>query len=219
MVKDKVLTPSTALRHTAEMLSYLRERSPAVRDCLCVESDGGPDRNPNTWSVRLGLIALFSLSKVPALTVFRTAPGQSYRERCERTMVSLNYCLGSVSLARSTIEDSIVESKVSQAGSLQDMRDCLSSDPRIEAMYTSSMKAPLELVQERVRTAVYDKKNVTVATTDVSAILLEIANHLKQNYDIDEPLLSRKAAEQNDQLMNFWTKHVTYVVGGVFFFD
>ena len=51
-MKDTILQPSTAMRHSAELVNNLLASPGEVKPVLCTITDGGPDHNMSHWGMR-----------------------------------------------------------------------------------------------------------------------------------------------------------------------
>ena len=89
-LKDKVLQPSHAMRHTAELTKIIKSNfttesvSPRV---LLITSDGGSDHRLTFLSVQVAMIALFQNLDLDMLVAIRTCPYQSWTNMAERVIV------------------------------------------------------------------------------------------------------------------------------------
>ena len=91
VLKDKVSQPSSALRHSSELINILEKEND--KPVLITVSDGGPDHRITFPSVKLNLIALFRALDLDMLISVCTCPYQSWTNLAERVMSTLNLAL------------------------------------------------------------------------------------------------------------------------------
>ena len=85
-LKDKVLQPSSALRHAAEQCKILSSHSPDSFVLLLL-SDGGPDHCLTFYSVQISLLCVFLQIDLDMLVAVRTCPYQSWQNICRENNV------------------------------------------------------------------------------------------------------------------------------------
>ena len=106
--KNKVTQPSSALRHSAELLKIVLQECCATssnKSVLVVMSDGGPDHRLSYGSVQVALLALFICLNLDVLKAVHTCPYQSWSNTAERVMSLLNLALQNVSLERQAMSE------------------------------------------------------------------------------------------------------------------
>ncbi len=169
-MKDKVTQPSSAVRHSAEIMSILKDTSSCVEPVLLMVSDGGPDHRVNFGSVKMALIALFRALNLDVLIAIRTCPYQSWRNLAERVMSVLNLALQNVSLSRQPMEDDF-EAMVRNQSTLGDLRAVLDRSSELHGKYRDSMDAPIRAVADRFRAMKLKDEPISVnfpATNDIT---------------------------------------------------
>ncbi len=140
-LKDKVLQPSHAFRHTAELTKIIKTnlttqpRSPRV---ILITSDGGSDHRLTYLSVQVAMISLFQNLDLDMLVAIRTCPYQSWTNMAERVMSTLNLALQNVSLARGEMESSM-EARIKHKTSLSLLREALHQSFALASAYSDSM--------------------------------------------------------------------------------
>ena len=120
ILKDKLIQPSSAMRHSAELRKILEQGDNCIKPAVLVVSDGSPDHNATFGLVKLALIALFSALSLDMLIVIRIYSYQSWRNMAEWAMATLNLALQNVSLARKQMEDEF-EEKVRTKGTMKNL--------------------------------------------------------------------------------------------------
>ena len=98
-LKDKVLQPSHALRHSIELSNSVKNKGDNTKQVVLLISDGGPDHRLTFLSVKVAMIALFQSLDLDMLIAIPTCPYQSWTNLAERVMSTLNLALQNVSLA------------------------------------------------------------------------------------------------------------------------
>ena len=128
--KDKIWSPSSALRHGAEMVHFLRQSYGAAGDDDLGDgfslqwpiridyTDGGPDHRTTYGSVWMASIAQFILLDLDLYVIARTAPMGSWANLAERVNSTFNLALQNVALGREKMEPDM-ELKMKRVFSLQ----------------------------------------------------------------------------------------------------
>ena len=190
--KDKVNQPSSALRHSTELSSFIQTNfstngKAADKPILVVVSDGGPDHRITFVSVKVAMPVLFQALDLDMLVCIRTCPYQSWQNIAERIMSTLNLALMNVSLARSPLADKDIEKFVHSKKTLTELRDLFSQRPEIKSLFCDSMQAPLCTVASRFSQMEIKGEAVT---TIVSATDDEIIEHFEHIHSIEPGLSS-----------------------------
>ena len=168
LYKDAAFEPSSPIRHAAELVSILRNKT-LTHPVLFLYSDGGPDHRVTYTSVKLALIAVFLELNLDYLCAARTAPYHSFRNPAERVMSVLNLGLQSVGLARNTVNDKDIEDTVTKRNSVSDVRKLDKSNPAVRPACLDAVE-PVKLLLTKIteRLQLKDKKFTlgNPATTD-----------------------------------------------------
>ena len=141
MLKDKVLQPSSALRHVAEQCKILSSHSPDSSVLLLV-SDGGPDHRLTFYSVQISLLCVFLQLDLDMLVAVRTCPYQSWQNIAERIMSTLNLCLQNVALCQKAMPEEF-EKMISNKLTLGDICKVIARNPTLVPELLDSMAQPI----------------------------------------------------------------------------
>ena len=74
--KDKVMQPSSPMRHATELHQVLNDKLDEIPPILFLYSDGGPDHRLTYGSVQVSLVCLFLRLKLDMIVAVRCAPHQ-----------------------------------------------------------------------------------------------------------------------------------------------
>ena len=134
-LKDKVLQPSNAMRHTAELIKVIKGNfSSQLKNArvIVITSDGGPDHRLMFLSVKVAMIAFIQSLDLDMLVAVRTCPYQSWTNMAELVM---SLALQNVSLARAEMEPSHMEAKIRNKTTLSSLREVLQQSPTLALAY------------------------------------------------------------------------------------
>ena len=145
--------PSSALRHSTEMTEIVRSHfsddgRTSIKPVLVIVSDGGPDHRVTFGSVQVASITLFRALDLDMLICVRTCPYQSWTNVAERVMSTLNLALQNVSLARSSMTDSL-EQLVKNKTTMSEVREAIEKNSDLASALQDSMSAPLVALSTR----------------------------------------------------------------------
>ena len=147
-LKDKVLQPSHALRHSIELSNIVKNRGDNTKQVVLLISDGGPDHRLTFLSVKVAMIALFRSLDLDMLIAIRTCPYQSWTNLAERVMSTLNLALQNVSLARAAMDPEL-EAMIQSKTTLTDLPDAISTSPALAAAFRDSMSFVIVRLTQR----------------------------------------------------------------------
>ena len=125
-LKDKVIQPSSPLRHATEQCKILSSYFPDSAVILLV-SDGGPDHRLTYYSVQISLLCIFIERNLDMLIAVRTCPYQSWQNIAERVMSTLNLGLQNVALCRKEMPEEF-EKLISNKFTLADIWGVISNN-------------------------------------------------------------------------------------------
>ncbi|WAR05775.1 hypothetical protein MAR_021144, partial [Mya arenaria] len=153
--KDKVFSPSSPLRHGAELIKLLRHTNNYSEDevnlsvpKLCLYTDGGPDHRVTYETVKLSLALLFMHLDLDMIIALRTAPSHSWTNPAERCMSILNLALQHVALDRDEMESQYVK-MVKNLSTLSSVRNQAKLKTGLKEAFEKSMESVVDKVNER----------------------------------------------------------------------
>ena len=216
-VKDKVFSPSSALRHTTETVKILRSESTTDglnlnHPVLFLYTDGGPDHRTNFFSVQLSYFAMLVALDLDMLIATRTAPSQSYNNPAERCMSLLNMALQHVSLQRREM-DASCELRVKSLSSLKKLRCTSEKQPEIKERLIESLDPVIAQLKQRFSQLKLHDEPVLVhdaATEEVIKLissLLDILKETDDGGDVFSQLKTKKDIDKFDKLKGFVERH------------
>ena len=150
-LKDKVLQPSHALRHSVELSNIVQthfEKEESTNHVVLVVSDGGPDHRVTYLSVKVAMIALFKSLDLDMLIAIRTCPYQSWSNLAERAMSTLNLALQNVSLARAAMDPEF-EGMIRNKCTLTELRAAIDKSPPLAVALRDSMSPVIARLAQR----------------------------------------------------------------------
>ena len=152
-LKDKVLQPSSPLRHATETIDIVRHHYSEDdvnlhKPILCRYTDGGPDHRTTYKSVQMCCLIEFISLDLDMLCCVRTAPSQSYHNPAERVMSVLNLALQNVALERNSMSPAF-EMQVKSLTSLKKLRKAADQNKLLHVAYSESIGGPQTLIKER----------------------------------------------------------------------
>ena len=127
-LKDKVLQPSHALRHSVELSNIVKTKGDNTNQVVLLISDGGPDHRLTFLSVKVAMIALFRSLDLDMLIAIQTCLYQSWTNLAERV---LNLALQNVSLAQAAMLEAMIHNKTT-------LTDLLRCNQHISCSYSCS---------------------------------------------------------------------------------
>ncbi|WAR22044.1 hypothetical protein MAR_016018 [Mya arenaria] len=153
--KDKVFSPSSPLRHGAELIKLLRHTNNYSEDeanlsvpILCLYTDGGPDHRVTYETVKLSLALLFMQLDLDMIIALRTAPSHSWTNPAERCMSILNLALQHVALDRDEME-SKYKKMTKNLSTLSSVRNQAKLKTGLKEAFEKSMESVVDTVNER----------------------------------------------------------------------
>ena len=152
-LKDKVLQPSSPLRHASETIhivrnNYSEDGVNMSKPILCRYTDGGTDHRTTYRSVQICCLVEFVALDLDMLCCARTAPSQSYHNPAERVMSVLNLALQNVALVRDTMTPAF-EIQVKSLTSLKKLREAAGQNKSLHAAYSESINGPQTTIKGR----------------------------------------------------------------------
>ena len=202
--KDKVLQPSSPMRHAAELDQVLREKLDEIPPILFLYSDGGPDHR---GSVQVSLVCLFLRLKLDMIVAIRCAPHQSWTNLAERCMSILNLALQNVALQRESMSPDF-EKKVSDVSTLSDLRSLLSNKSDFQAAYLNSMQPVIDLLNNRFSRMKLKESRISTYTgaseSDIQAMFEEI---LQIDHSLEADKLVKKELKKCEDWKLFVANH------------
>ena len=200
-LKEAAFQPSSAIRHSAELLSTLKvcQVNGIISPVLALYTDGGPDHNVTFASVQLSLIALFKRMQLDYLIAVRTCPYQSYKNPVERVMSLVNLALQSVGMMRAQMPDDM-ERLIKSANSMKTVREAADKASGLKDALLQSVQPTKDLLCEFLqRVPLHGKKfkSQPAASDD------EIAKLVEELRDIDPEVSLAKNKAQLAKLPKF----------------
>ena len=205
-LKDKVLQPSSALRHAAEQCRILSSNFPDS-PVVVIVSDGGPDHRLTFYSVQVSLLCVFLQLDLDMLVAVRTCPYQSWQNIAERVMSTLNLGLQNVALCRKAMPEEF-EKMVANKLTLTDLRREVTRNPSLQPQLMDSMAQPI--VQLSQRFVAMKIKEDRVAMSEPAKVE-EITAVFDKIHDIDSSVVATKLRKEDlkdkKPLLDFMKTH------------
>ena len=205
-LKDKVIQPSSALRHAAEQYKILSTDFPDSHVLLLV-SDGGPDHRLTYSSVQVCLLSVFVHLDLDMLVAVRTCPYQSWNNIAERVMSTLNLGLQNVALCRKAMPVEF-EKAVANKNTLADIRETIKKTPHLEAQLLDSMAQPIVHLSQRFMAMKIKEDRVKLSEPAQDE---EISANFEKIHVIDPDIsanrLRKEDLKHNTALHEFMRKH------------
>ena len=199
-MRDAVFSPSSALKHSQEVINILDKTRPV----LALFTDGGPDHRPTLLSVQLALIALFRRLNLDMLVAARTAPGHSFVNPVERIMSLLNIALYGVALERSKMSAQF-ESVLSGCNSMSEIRNTAASNPGMEE-FCKSLAEPARFVSDRFsQLCLKGEQFTSVQGSTIPEDLFRSVKEIDPNIEISDT--NQKALSKFKRLKRFLDTH------------
>ena len=186
-LKDKVLQPSSALRHAAEQSKILSSNFPDSSIVIIV-SDGGPDHRLSFFSVKISLICLFIELDLDMLVAVRTCPYQSWQNIAERVMSTLNLGLQNVALCRKPMPEEF-EKMVANKLTLTDLRNQVGKNPPLHPQLMDSLSQPVLQLSKRFMAMKIKEERVALSEPAKDE---EITGVFEKIHEIDSSLVAIK---------------------------
>ena len=205
-LKDKVIQPSSALRHAAEQYKILSTDFPNSHVLLLV-SDGGPDHRLTYSSVQVSLLSVFVHLNLDMLVAVRTCPYQSWNNIAERVMSTLNLGLQNVALCRKAMPEEF-EKAVANKNTLADIREVINKTPHLKAQLLDSTAQPIVLLSLRFMAMKIKEDRVKLSDPARDE---EISANFEKIHVIDPDIsanrLRKEDLKNNTALHEFMRKH------------
>ena len=144
-VKEYCFQPSTTLRHSCELKSFL-ETIDDTKEILCLYTDGGPDHRTTYYSVKMALICLFLAMDKDMVLAVRTPPYHSWKDPAERIMSILNIALQGIGLVRNEMTEEI-ENEFRKCSGTKDVRKLTESNEVVKDEVLNSVKGSIDLTK------------------------------------------------------------------------
>jgi hypothetical protein len=164
-----------------QVTDQLKERR---RDGLLIVSDGGGDHNVSFETVKLSLLAVALVLRLPFLAAMRTCAGQSYTNPAERVMPILNLAMYGVSLARTRDDDAAMEKKLSNLTSMSQVREAAAGDPALRTAYETSVAPVLEGLCTRFNMLKLKGEPFVASTTPMAEMETFLMNALDELFPL-----------------------------------
>ena len=202
-LKDKVLQPSSALRHAAEQCRILSSNFPDS-PVVVIVSDGGPDHRLTFYSVQVSLLCVFLQLNLDMLVAVRTCPYQSWQNIAERVMSTLNLGLQNVALCRKAMPEEFEKMKLT----LTDLRREVTRNPSLQLQLMDSMAQPIVQLSQRFVAMKIKEDHVTMSEP---AKVEEITAVFDKIHDIDSSVVATKLRKEDlkdkKPLLDFMKTH------------
>ncbi|KAK6177156.1 hypothetical protein SNE40_015315 [Patella caerulea] len=214
-VKDKVFSPSNAIRHGCETTNILRTHYSqddtqvnAEHPILIMYTDGGPDHRTTFGSVQIAAICMFMWLDLDFLITARTAPMGSWANLAERVNSNLNLALQNVSLSREHMTDN-VEMKMRGINSLKAARDTARRYPAFKEGLIQSVAPVIELLQERFGHLKLKGEPIVISPSANQESIDDFFKIVKDLIDqnLIENKLTKTDLEKSATLQDFMKKH------------
>ncbi|XP_046341796.2 uncharacterized protein LOC124122725 [Haliotis rufescens] len=212
-VKDKVSSPSSAIRHGAETTNIIKSHFSAddvnsEKAILIMYTDGGPDHRTTFGSVQLAMIAMFAWLDLDMLITARRAPMGSWANLAERVNSVLNLALQNVSLERERMTEDL-EMKMKRVSTLKTARDIASRYPAFKEGLTAAVLPVLKLLEERFSQLKVKGDAVIINSAANNESVENFFGILKDHIDdkLDMNKLTKKDLEKSDKLNDFMDRH------------
>ena len=200
-VKDKVLEPSSPVRHAAETVALMRQHHSTdgvVLDnpILFRYTDGGPDHRTTFVSVQAAAILEFIALDLDMMVCVRTAPCQSYHNPAERMMSLLNIALQNVAYARPPMTN-ILESQMKSLNTLKALRRAFVRNPVLKNQFKESMHSCVQSVKDRFAVLERNEEKVKVhdaATDDEISMMTDLIKAVDDTVDFDKLSSSKETS-------------------------
>ncbi|KAK6175079.1 hypothetical protein SNE40_013615 [Patella caerulea] len=212
-VKDKVFSPSNAIRHGCETTNILRTHYSqddtqvnAEHPILIMYTDGGPDHRTTFGSVQIAAICMFMWLDLDFLITARTAPMGSWANLAERVNSNLNLALQNVSLSREHMTDNL---EMKGINSLKAARDTARRYPAFKEGLIQSVAPVIELLQERFGHLKLKGEPIVISPSanqeSVDDFFKIVKDLMDQN--LIENKLTKPDLEKSATLQDFMKKH------------
>ena len=172
-LKFQATTPSTALRHSAEMTTIAKQnQNPPIQ---MLYHDGGPDHNHTFLSVRIALIAYFLMLDLDLLVAVRTPAGWSFLNPVERVHAIANLGLQSVGVMRQELASPHLERAVKKCNSVAELRAAMDSNEALKEELLDAIQPNLVLLTDALKSQKLKENSFQIYTPaadeEVSAAL------------------------------------------------
>jgi hypothetical protein len=206
--EDTKLTEASRLSNTPE--------STTKPYCLVLRSDGGTDRNPKHFSVKIATIFLMLSLDLDCLILEITARDVSHTNEVEGCMPVANLALQNQAFARSMMSEES-EATFKSSGSGKMIREVIAKQDGVDKQklhrkaWRDSLSDPIRGITDRFQRMTYCNEKTVVIEPASEEEIAEAWVFLQEKVDptIDSNNLTKKfVLDNNRQLVEFLRKHV-----------
>ena len=191
-VKDAVFEPSTPLRHIVERGKALSVNQKEFKPIQCNYSDGGPDHNPNHYSVKIAQVAHFIEKDLDMMASAVSYPGGSYIDPAERIMPILNIAMNGVALSRKEMSEKS-EREIKNWSSMTLLREGCEGNENLKSDIAQSIRPCIDLLNSRYARMSLKDQQFQIGTPASSGDIQMLFDNMKV---IDDDLLMNETTKQ-----------------------